>query len=39
MAAIFNAQLSEFGSHYKVVNVILSEANISYKCKIHSITK
>jgi hypothetical protein len=26
MAAIFNAQLSEFGSHYKVVNVILSEA-------------
>lgn len=25
MAAIFNAQLSEYGDHYKVVNVILSE--------------
>lgn len=26
MPAIFNAQLSEFGNHYKVVNIILSEA-------------
>jgi hypothetical protein len=25
MAAIFNAQLSEFGSHYKVTNIVLSE--------------
>jgi len=25
MPAIFNAQLSEFGNHYKVVNVVLSE--------------